>query len=301
MEASILSKQIENAQKKVEEQNFVARKNVLKYDDVMNLQRQVIYEQRRRVLEGADMSAELRDWVTEVVDRIVRLHLEEEDPNEWDLDRLVNALQQVYRTTITAEELSEEVELDDQALVEEFVEDALDDYGAKEAMLGPELMRELERFVVLQVVDHRWREHLENMEYLREGVHLRAMAQKDPLVEYRGEGHQMFEALSQAIREEVVVLVFHAELVPEDAQELHELQAEQAAESRQLSYEHESLAGAEAIAQAMGQGGGAGTLVYGDEPAPVVVQRVLDEHDKIGRNEPCWCGSGKKFKKCHGA
>ena len=301
MEASILSKQIENAQKKVEEQNFVARKNVLKYDDVMNLQRQVIYEQRRRVLEGVDMSAELRDWVTETVDRVVRLHLEEDDPGQWDLDRLINAMQQVYRTTITAEELSEEVELDDQALVDEFAEDALDDYGAKEAALGPELMRELERFVVLQVVDHRWREHLENMEYLREGVHLRAMAQKDPLVEYRGEGHLMFEALTIAIREEVVILVFHAELVAEDAQELQDIQAEQAAESRHLSYEHESLAGADAIAQAMGQGGGAGTMLYDDEPAPVVEQRILDEHDKIGRNDPCWCGSGKKFKKCHGA
>ena len=301
MEASILSKQIENAQKKVEEQNFVARKNVLKYDDVMNAQRMVIYEQRRRVLEGVDMSAELRGWVTETVDRVVRLHLEDDDPGQWDLDRLINAMQQVYRTTITAEELSEEVELDDQALVDEFAEDALDDYAAKETALGPELMRELERFVVLQVVDHRWREHLENMEYLREGVHLRAMAQKDPLVEYRGEGHQMFEALSIAIREEVVILVFHAELVAEDAQELQDIQAEQAAESRQLSYEHESLAGAEAIAQAMGQGAGAGAMIYDDEPAPVVEQRILDEHDKIGRNDPCWCGSGKKFKRCHGA
>jgi preprotein translocase subunit SecA len=248
------------------------------------------------------MSAEIRDWVTEAVDRVVRLHLEEDDPAQWDIDRLVNAMQQVYRTTITAEELLEEVELDDQALVEEFVEDALDEYAAKEALLGSELMRELERFVVLQVVDHRWREHLENMEYLREGVHLRAMAQKDPLVEYRGEGHQMFEALSQAIREEVVILVFHAELVAEDAQELQEIQAEQAAESRQMSYEHESLAGADAIAQAMGQGGGAAAALYGEgEPPPVVAQRVLDEHDKIGRNDPCWCGSGKKFKKCHGA
>ena len=301
MEASILSKQIENAQKKVEEQNFVARKNVLKYDDVMNLQRKVIYEQRRRVLEGADMSSDIRAWAAETVERVVRLHLEEEDPAQWDIERLVDAMQQLYRTTITAEELREEVGLDDLAIIEEFSEDALDDYAAKEELLGPELMRELERFVVLQVVDHRWREHLENMEYLREGVHLRSLAQKDPLVEYRGEGHAMFEALSLAIREEVVTLVFHAELVPEDAQELQELQAEQAAESRHLSYEHESLAGAEAIAQAMGQGGGAGTMIYGDEPAPGVAQRVLDEHDKVGRNDPCWCGSGKKFKKCHGA
>jgi preprotein translocase subunit SecA len=271
----------------------------------------VIYEQRRRVLEGADMSVEIRDWVNETVDRVVRLHLAAEDPAEWDLDQLVAAMQQLYKSTITADELREEVELDIDALVDEFVEDALDDYAAKEEQLGSELMRELERFVVLQVVDHRWREHLENMEYLREGVHLRAMAQKDPLVEYRGEGHQMFEALGQAIREEVVILVFHAELVAEDAQELQEITQEHALDQSSMQYEHESLAGSQAIAQALG--GTPGThydggddraitsLLHDEQGGPVVAQRVLDEHDKIGRNDPCWCGSGKKYKKCHGA
>ena len=312
MEASILSKQIENAQKKVEEQNFVQRKNVLKYDDVMNVQRMVIYGQRRRVLEGTDMSADVRQWVTETVERVVRMHLAAvDDPAEWDIEQLVVAMQQLYLSTITVEELREEVDLDDDAIIDEFVQDALDDYTAKEEALGPELMRELERFVILQVVDHRWREHLENMEYLREGVHLRAMAQKDPLVEYRGEGHQMFEALSLAIREEVVILTFHAELVAEDAQELHDIQQEQAADQSRMQYEHESMHGSQAIAQALGGDPGAhydggddsaitGLLQQGQE-APVVVQRVLDEHDKVGRNDPCWCGSGKKFKKCHGA
>ena len=309
MEASILSKQIENAQKKVEEQNFVARKNVLKYDDVMNLQRMVIYEQRRRVLEGQDMSGDMRQWISETVERVVRLHLAAvEDPNQWDLDQLVAAMQQLYLSTITADELRDEVQLDDDAIIEEFVQDALDDYAAKEEALGPELMRELERFVILQVVDHRWREHLENMEYLREGVHLRAMAQKDPLVEYRGEGHQMFEALSLAIREEVVILTFHAELVAEDAQELHDIQQEQAADQSRMHYEHENTQGSQAIAQALGSEPGA---LYDDSAitgllqpqlgAPQVEQRVLDEHDRIGRNDPCWCGSEKKFKKCHGA
>jgi preprotein translocase subunit SecA len=309
MEASILSKQIENAQKKVEEQNFVARKNVLKYDDVMNLQRMVIYEQRRRVLEGQDMSEELRAWVAATVERVIRQHLAADDPSEWDLDQLVAAMQQVYRTTITAEELREEVELDDQAIIDEFVEDALDEYAAKEEALGPELMRELERFVLLQVVDHRWREHLENMEYLREGVHLRAMAQKDPLVEYRREGHAMFETLSLNIREEVVILIFHAELVAEDAQDLQQIQEEQAADQRGMQYEHESTHGSQAIAQALG-GADAGSYMEGDDSAitgllqqeaPAAPQRVLDDQDKIGRNDPCWCGSGKKFKKCHGA
>jgi preprotein translocase subunit SecA len=311
MEASILSKQIENAQKKVEEQNFVARKNVLKYDDVMNVQRMVIYEQRRRVLEGADMSEDMQAWIREAVERVVRLHLPEGDPAQWDIDQLASAMQQLYRSSITADELRDEVELDIDALVDEYVEDALDEYAAKEAALGPELMRELERFVILQVVDHRWREHLENMEYLREGVHLRAMAQKDPLVEYRGEGHQMFEALSVTIREEVVSLTFHAELVVESAEELQEIQQEQAADQSRMQYEHESTHGSQAIAQALGGGFPAGDysgddseitrLLEQEQAMPQVEQRVLDDHDRIGRNDPCWCGSGKKFKKCHGA
>src|SRR5207253_3079313 len=145
MEAGILSRQIENAQKKVEEQNFVARKNVLKYDDVMNVQRQVIYEQRNRVLDGADLSEDIREaWRAEAIQE--------------------------------------------------------------------GLMRDLERFIVLQTVDVRWREHLENMDYLREGIGLRGLAHKDPLVEYRNEGHVMFAELNRSIREEVVALLYHAEV-----------------------------------------------------------------------------------------
>src|SRR5262249_10489725 len=179
-------------------------------------------------------------------------------------------------------------------LVDDFTEDALDTYREKESELGAELMRELERFVILQIVDVRWREHLENMDYLREGVHLRAMAQKDPLVEYRAEGHVMFEELSRQIREEVVFTLFHAELAPEDAQELQAYQEQQALADGGLSYEHQSMAGAAAIAAA-GAGEAVATML------PVTEQRVVSERDKIGRNDPCWCGSGKKFKRCHGA
>ena len=154
-------------------------------------------------------------------------------------------------------------------------------------------MRELERFILLQVVDQRWREHLENMDYLREGVHLRAMAQKDPLVEYRSEGHTMFVELNRAINEEVVTLLFHAELAPEDAADFEQAQAQPAMDGR-YSYEHESLAGSDAIAAA---GGGEAVMTA----TPAVQQRVRAEHEKLGRNDPCWCGSGKKYKKCHGA
>ena len=160
-------------------------------------------------------------------------------------------------------------------------------------------MRDLERYVTLQVVDTRWREHLENMDYLREGVHLRAFAQKDPLVEYRGEGHKMFEELGLQIREEVVGTLFHAQLAPQDA-ELLEQPGQQNGGS--LSYEHETAAGAGAIAGAAVGGGSvatAGTLA----PAQTVntQQVVKNENQQLGRNDPCWCGSGKKFKKCHGA
>ncbi len=196
MEASILSRQIEGAQKKVEEQNFVMRKNVLKYDDVMNLQRTVIYEQRRRVLEGDDLSEEVGQWINEIVERAVDT-FQTEEAEGWDLDQLCEAMHSLYGSDVGADELREDFSgrFDRQALIDDFSDDAHEAYTEKETQLGEELLRELERYVILQVVDTRWREHLENMDHLREGVHLRAMAQKDPLVEYTSEGHQMFEEL----------------------------------------------------------------------------------------------------------
>jgi preprotein translocase subunit SecA len=316
MEAKILSNQIENAQKKVEEQNFVMRKNVLKYDDVLNKQRSVIYDQRRRVLEGEDLSEEVALWIDEVIERTVNYYTSGEFSEEWDLDALCKAMIDIYATDepITPEELREEVGLDREALVEEFQEDARDTYAEKEKALGPNpetqqpLLRDVERFVILQVVDVRWREHLENMDYLREGVHLRAMAQKDPLVEYTAEGHRMFEELNAEIREEVVRTLFHAEIEVEDVDQLQQAQEAQGLDGGGFAYEHESLAGAQAIAAA---GGGAGMMVGGDGTSVstgvggggsvATQQRVTSEREKLGRNDPCWCGSGKKFKRCHGA
>jgi preprotein translocase subunit SecA len=298
MEAGILSKQIENAQKKVEEQNFVARKNVLKYDDVMNTQRMVIYEQRRRVLEGEDLSEDVRDWIRETVQTGVAQVTDSEFAEEWDLEGLVTSMQSLYGTDITADELREEVDVGNrEALIEEFVEDALEAYEEREQALGPELAREVERYVILQVVDLRWREHLEAMDYLREGVHLRAFAQKDPLVEYRGEGHVLFEQLSETIRQEVVFTLFHvAVTIEEPALE------PAAARDGDLQYEHETAAGADAIAAA-----GAATAVAAPPvaaaaaPTPLQQGPARNEHKDLGRNDPCWCGSGKKFKRGHGA
>src|SRR5436189_2154447 len=184
MEAKILSNQIEGAQKKVEEQNFVARKNVLKYDDVMNRQRVVIYEQRRAVLEGEDMSEDVREWIPEVIERTIDQFLAAEYSEEWDIDALVLAMQNLYGSDITADELRDEVGLDRDKLVDEFVDDALDEYRQREERFGADeqgrpIMRELERFVILQIVDVRWREHLEAMDYMRQGIHLRPFVQKD--------------------------------------------------------------------------------------------------------------------------
>ncbi len=297
MEAKILSNQIEGAQKKVEEQNFVARKNVLKYDDVMNTQRMVIYEQRRRVLEGEDLSEEVREWIRETVEAGVTQATDAEFAEDWDLDGLVASMQSLYGTDMTVGELREEIDVTDrEALVDEFVEDALETYEERENDLGPELAREVERYVILQTVDQRWREHLEAMDYLREGVHLRAFAQKDPLVEYRGEGHTLFEELGSTIRSEVVFTLFHVAVTVEQPA----LEPAQARDAN-LSYEHETSSGAEAIAAA----GGAATALASppsSEPGGSFAQApAVNEHKDIGRNDPCWCGSGKKFKRCHGA
>ncbi len=303
MEASILSKQIENAQKKVEEQNFVSRKNVLKYDDVMNVQRMVIYEQRRRVLEGADLSAEIEGWMDELVARIVYEHTESDYQEEWDLDSLFKEMEGLYETEISPEELGPSLTREE--LIEEFQTDVSDAYAAKAEEYGPELLREVERYLVLQVVDTRWREHLESMEYMRDGIHLRAMAQKDPLSEYRSEGHGMFEELTTIIQEEVVryLLRIQIERPPEQPE------AEPAAAGNgDLVYEHESVAGADLIRAAgappaegartpgatAGAGAGAATTVS-------TGQRIASDWDRVGRNDPCPCGSGKKYKRCHGA
>jgi preprotein translocase subunit SecA len=291
MEAKILSRQIEGAQKKVEEQNFVMRKNVLKYDDVLNRHRGRIYEQRRQVLDGDDMSEQVKLWIDDLIEDTVNMFAEGAYSEEWDIEALTNAVAAIYPTEITAQELREDLGADvtREALVEEFQTDARDEYEAKEEQFGSELMRELERFVILQVVDVRWREHLENMDYLREGVGLRGLAQKDPLVEYTSEGEKMFTELGRAIRGEVVLHLFHAELAPQDAGEL----VQQNQNGGNLQYEHENTQGAQAIAQA----GGAAVA-----PAGGATQTIqASPHEKLGRNEPCWCGSGKKFKKCHGA
>jgi len=304
MQAGILTKQIEGAQKKVEEQNFVSRKNVLKYDDVMNVQRMVIYEQRRRVLEGEDLSEEIEQWIGEVVEAVVLQHTQSDYQEEWDLEALVAELAALYDPKLDSSEFVGKTWSRDDLLAE-FVEDARDAYAAKEEDLGSELMREVERYLILQVVDTRWREHLDGMEYLRDGIHLRAMAQKDPLSEYRAEGHAMFQELAAMIREEVLRFLFHLEIDRGDAGSLAPAQTTNGGGNGNLVYEHQSLAGSDAIMAAGGAAaaatGGAAAMAAPEGAVPVQEQRVASEWDTVGRNDPCPCGSGKKYKKCHGA
>jgi len=236
-----------------------------------------------------------------VLSNVVSDYTESEQQDEWELGELITAMDALYGTGVSADELKG---LERDAIVQEFLDDALDAYAEREKSIEEMqegLMRDLERFIVLQTVDIRWREHLENMDYMREGIGLRGLAQKDPLVEYRNEGAVMFQDLNRSIREEVVTLLFHAEVT---AGEETELQAAQAnGGNGSLSYEHEQLAGSDAILAAGGTSTAAAGFASAGGVATPVAQRpkVNTQYENVGRNELCPCGSGKKFKKCHGA
>ena len=211
IEHKLLSRQIEGAQRRVEEHNFEIRKNVLKYDDVLNKQREVVYEQRRSVLEGADISDLVREWVDETVESVVEQHTQGDTHDDWDIDGMLVGLRSVYPVSFTSADLGPAGEIDPEALIDRAVADASTAYDRKEQVveqIDPELMRRAERFYLLQTIDTRWREHLDNMDYLRDGIHLRGLAQKDPVVEYRTEGHQMFNEMMHEVQEEVVAGLF---------------------------------------------------------------------------------------------
>jgi preprotein translocase subunit SecA len=309
--AGVLTKQIEKAQKKVEEQNFLIRKRVLEYDDVMNEQRDVVYEYRDRVLEGRDMSEEVREQVAQVIERLVDEYTPGDFVEEWDLTGLFTALEQVYPVQVADEELSPE-RIDRDELKRLLVDDALEAYGEREEELGEELMRALERYLLLEVIDQRWREHLYDMDYLREGIHLRGFAQIDPLVAYKNEAFQLFRDLMHSIWSDFSRMIFHVQVEVEGDGAPGRQYATPGSSTRagHVSYSGGGPVGnREAIAMALAGGGAeAAAQAYEDgdaadgEAAPVAVQqRRVQESEQLGRNDPCWCGSGKKFKKCHGA
>jgi len=219
IESKMVSRAIASAQGQVEARNFEIRKDVLKYDDVLNRQRQVIYSERRRVLEGADLHEQVRHFVNDVVKGYVVAATSEGFPAQWDLHQLWTALKTLYPVGITVDEVLEEAgdgeSVTQEMLVTELSSDAQHAYDRRESELGDELMRDLERRVVLSVLDRKWREHLYEMDYLREGIGLRAMAQRDPLVEYQREGYQLFQAMTEAIKEESVGFLFNLEVQTE--------------------------------------------------------------------------------------
>jgi len=311
IEAGMLSKQIEKAQKKVEEQNFLIRKRVLEYDDVMNEQRRVIYAYRNEVLEGKSIGEEARREVANVIERTIDQYTPGDFLEDWDMDGLFTALGQFFPLDLGREDLDSET-TDRNALSERIVEMAIERYNAREQALGEELMGALERFLLLQTIDERWREHLFDMDYLREGIHLRGFAQVDPLVAYKNEAFSLFGDLMNSVWSDYARMIFNVQVNVEGqnggaAEPPSFAAAGSSTRAGRVSYSGgHSAAGAGALAAAAAAAGTAGAEAYSSDGAemealPVVEQRVLDDEHQLGRNDPCWCGSGKKYKKCHGA
>jgi preprotein translocase subunit SecA len=307
LDSKMLTKQIESAQKKVEEQNFLIRKRVLEYDDVMNQQREIIYKIRDRILEGQDMSGTAREQIKDVIQRMVDQYLVGDYVEDWDIEGLLTQLEQIYPVAIASEDIDPNA-IERATLTEELQEDAIKAYDEREEEMGEELMRQIERFILLQIIDERWREHLHDMDYLREGIHLRGFAQEDPLVAYKNEGFDMFTSLIQAIWEEFARYIFHVEVQIEGENGGGETFGPQQRGARNLQYAGGGGVQPSALAAAAAgvvPGEVAEAVQYGDDEElsqPVHVEtRRVSEQEQIGRNDPCWCGSGKKFKKCHGA
>ena len=275
IESKMVSNAIRSAQTQVESQNFEMRKNVLKYDDVMNRQRQVVYGERRMVLEGADIEDQIATFVSDTLTAYVGAATATGYTEDWDLETLWNALKTIYPISFTVEELVNRVgsraALDADYLAAAIVEDCKAAYVKREESLGAEVMRELERKVLLSVLDRKWREHLYEMDYLQEGIGLRAMAQRDPLVEYQREGFDLFSAMMDAIKEEIAGFLFNIEVTVEES--------------------NQKVSGAGLEAKSLPTTG----LQYtaADESG---VKTTGD----VSRNAPCPCGSGKKYKRCHG-
>ena len=276
IESKMVSNAIRSAQTQVEAQNFEMRKNVLKYDDVMNRQRQVIYGERRMVLEGEDIKDQIAEFVRETLTAYVNIATSQGYAEDWDLDTLWNAVKSIYPISFSVEDLitsaSSRSALDADFITAKIIEDCEKAYAAREESVGSEVMRELERKVLLSVLDRKWREHLYEMDYLQEGIGLRAMAQRDPLVEYQREGYELFSAMMEAIKEEIAGFLFNIEITVES------------------SNNEVSGVGLEA------------------KPVPTTgLQYTASDESgvkrtgEVSRNAPCPCGSGKKYKRCHGA
>ncbi|MEV6709382.1 preprotein translocase subunit SecA [Micromonospora wenchangensis] len=354
IESKMVTRQIKNAQAQIEGQNAEIRKNVLKYDEVLNKQRQVIYAERLRVLNGEDLSDQVRNMIDDTVGAYVVGATSDGYAEDWDLDQLWASLKQLYPVGVTVEELEEEVGsragLDQDFLLARLREDANAAYDRREESLGEEATRQLERMVLLQVIDRKWREHLYEMDYLQEGISLRAYAQRDPVIEYQREGFDMFATMMEGIKEETVGFLYNLEVqVQEPEPEAEEVQLlekpveirakglNRAPQQQGLQYsaptiDGEAGAGAVAVerpepepsAPALGIGGGqpqapsqarpaaggsrrpAAAGASGQAAAAGTARRTPGPGPRAAeggpsRNAPCPCGSGRKYKRCHGA
>ena len=316
IEAGMLSKQIEKAQRKVEEQHYLARKHTLEYDDVLNQQRDVVYNYRDEVLEGRDMSDAAREEITSLIERLVAEYTAGDFIEDWDLDGLLRRVEEIF---IPSDELAEvDIDrVDREDLTLRLQEEALAQYDQREQELGSELMREVERYLVLEIIDQRWQEHLYDMDYLQQGIGLRGFAQIEPLVAYKNEAFELFRDLMNSVWSDFARFIFHVEVTIQEELPPHQPEPARTQPSRasssatgggRVSYSGgtvQSGSAAMAAAAASDPAHPAESASGYDEPeaAPFepVQQRIVDADQQIGRNDPCWCGSGKKYKKCHGA
>ena len=278
IEAKMVSKAIERAQGTVEGRNAESRKETLKYDEVMNEQRKVIYGRRHQIIDGDDMHSETLEMIEDVITDAVDAQLNGEFAEAWDLRALYNELQTYYPTSFTVESLATFTDRD--SLVSAVIADALATYEAKCAAFpeGIETAKVIERDVLLQVVDTRWREHLSDMDYLKDGIHLRQVAQIDPLTAWQKEGFELFGAMLEAINRDYVRFITHVDVTVTEEIESDAANALEGAVTNAPAVE------ADVVTTMAG-----GTTVAATTP-----------NEKLGRNDPCWCGSGKKFKQCHG-
>jgi preprotein translocase subunit SecA len=296
IEAKSVTKAIERAQNTVEQRNAEIRKNVLKYDEVMNEQRKVIYKRRDQILDAADLRDEAMEYLAEAVDSVISTFCVSDYAEEWDLEGLLPEVGQYWPSTVTIDELRALGSTDE--VYERLMTEATAHYEQREAELGAETMREVERQVMLRIIDQKWREHLYEMDYLQEGIGLRAMGQKDPLIEWQREGYQMFGQMMQSIAQDFVKYVMHAQVAVSQ-------QPQAEPQVRDMTYTapadpSESSGGMAAAARAQAAAEGGQPVTPAPDEEVVQQPMVKSEWDKTPRNAPCPCGSGKKFKLCHG-
>jgi preprotein translocase subunit SecA len=307
IQAGMVSKAIESAQRQVEAMNFAARKHVLEYDDVMNKQREVIYAERQRVLDGKDIHGRVEEMMHDTIASNVLVFCPERSyAEDWDWDGLSAWYRDLTAIDGAVEDSRQQVE-NPHELAELLVDKAVEVFNRKEQELGPDGLRELERQVMLRILDTRWMDHLQEMDYLKEGIGLRAMGQRDPLVEYKSEAYDMFAGLVESVNEDFLRTVMHIQVVlepePEPTPVLRNVNYSSPNES--TIFAHSSpIAQAAAVAGIEGpsqeQIASASAAAGGGRTATIVKDRE-DPWANVGRNDPCPCGSGKKYKKCHGA